>query len=341
MVILENIDIDIDIDKAILQNIDIDKISNRFKFGISNRARSDPESRKRGLSIRTYRVVPTNETNGLIEWLPNLTGIRPIIYEHLRERGLRIDSRWMARFTPKKEDKIETKRKMLALILKELKGPVLANWFAASFPDPQAWLMARLAFTRSTGVMSMVGYIIGLGDRHLENINIDTTSGKSVHVDMNSLFNKGETMEIPEVVPFRLTGNMVDAMGPLGVDGPFRISCEVALGLMRKEKEVLMSMLRPFIFDPLMDWTKGARVAGGTESTAEGRECLRRVQERLTGTETVISIRERLEAKKKGKNNEKSLQQPLSVVGHVARLTEQARDFDNLACMYWGWAPFF
>ena len=39
MVILENIDIDIDIDKAILQNIDIDKISNRFKFGISNRAR--------------------------------------------------------------------------------------------------------------------------------------------------------------------------------------------------------------------------------------------------------------------------------------------------------------
>ena len=42
MVILENIDIDIDIDKAILQNIDIDKISNRFKFGISNRANIVP-----------------------------------------------------------------------------------------------------------------------------------------------------------------------------------------------------------------------------------------------------------------------------------------------------------
>ena len=31
------------IDKAILQNIDIDKISNRFKFGISNRAMSEPD----------------------------------------------------------------------------------------------------------------------------------------------------------------------------------------------------------------------------------------------------------------------------------------------------------
>ena len=48
--ILENIDmvididkeilenIDIDIDKEILENIDIDKISNRLEFGISNRA---------------------------------------------------------------------------------------------------------------------------------------------------------------------------------------------------------------------------------------------------------------------------------------------------------------
>ena len=45
MVILENIDIDIDIDKAILQNIDIDKISNRFKFGISNRAMKARHSR--------------------------------------------------------------------------------------------------------------------------------------------------------------------------------------------------------------------------------------------------------------------------------------------------------
>ena len=40
MVILENIDID----KAILQNIDNDKISNRFKVGISNRARSTTQN---------------------------------------------------------------------------------------------------------------------------------------------------------------------------------------------------------------------------------------------------------------------------------------------------------
>ena len=33
-----------------------------------------------------------------------------------------------------------------------------------------------------------------------------------------------------------------------------RIGCEVSLGLMRRQKEVLMCALRPFYFDPLVDW---------------------------------------------------------------------------------------
>ena len=36
----------------------------------------------------------------------------------------------------------------------------------------------------------MVGYILGLGDRHGENILIDSKCGDSVHVDFNCLFNR-------------------------------------------------------------------------------------------------------------------------------------------------------
>lgn len=38
--------------------------------------------------------------------------------------------------------------------------------------------------------MSMVGYVLGLGDRHGENILFDSTSGDAVHVDFSCLFNK-------------------------------------------------------------------------------------------------------------------------------------------------------
>ena len=49
---------------------------------------------------------------------------------------------------------------------------------------------ARLAYCRTAAVMSMVGYTLGLGDRHGENILFDSVSGDCVHVDFNCLFNK-------------------------------------------------------------------------------------------------------------------------------------------------------
>ena len=49
---------------------------------------------------------------------------------------------------------------------------------------------SRLAYCHTAAVMSMVGYILGLGDRHGENVLFDSTNGDCVHVDFNCLFNK-------------------------------------------------------------------------------------------------------------------------------------------------------
>ena len=49
---------------------------------------------------------------------------------------------------------------------------------------------SRLNYCRTAAVMSIVGYILGLGDRHGENILFDSTNGDCVHVDFNCLFNK-------------------------------------------------------------------------------------------------------------------------------------------------------
>lgn len=51
------------------------------------------------------------------------------------------------------------------------------------------------SYARSTAVMSMVGYIIGLGDRHLDNVLIDMTTGEVVHIDYNVCFEKGQRAE--------------------------------------------------------------------------------------------------------------------------------------------------
>ena len=82
---------------------------------------------------------------------------------------------------------------------------VLHEWFIETFPGPEAWYSARLMFTRTSAVMSIVGHILGLvkklysraaliflslGDRHGENLLLREGHGGVLHVDFNCLFDK-------------------------------------------------------------------------------------------------------------------------------------------------------
>jgi len=55
--------------------------------------------------------------------------------------------------------------------------PIFHRWFLNNFTEPTAWLEARLAYSRTLAVMSMIGFVVGLGDRHGENILIDSKTG--------------------------------------------------------------------------------------------------------------------------------------------------------------------
>ena len=50
--------------------------------------------------------------------------------------------------------------------------------------------------------------MLGLGDRHLDNLLLDKHTGRVVHIDYNIVFDKGQQLRVPEIVPFRLTHTM-------------------------------------------------------------------------------------------------------------------------------------
>jgi serine/threonine-protein kinase ATR len=105
--------------------------------------RKEPEARKRDLLIRTYTVVPTNETSGLIEWVDNLKGLRQIINQLLKERGCNLVSLQRGHTPDFKKDSLERKKECLRRCLDEQKcgeassPSVFREWFVTSFPDPQ------------------------------------------------------------------------------------------------------------------------------------------------------------------------------------------------------------
>jgi ataxia telangiectasia mutated family protein len=49
-----------------------------------------------------------------------------------------------------------------------------------------------MIYIRSVAIYSMVGHILGIGDRHLENILIDTKTGGLVHIDFGIVFGQAK-----------------------------------------------------------------------------------------------------------------------------------------------------
>ena len=54
-------------------------------------------------------------------------------------------------------------------VMDNTKGEDIQKVLWLRSPNAEVWLERRTTYTRSLATMSMVGYILGLGDRHLSN----------------------------------------------------------------------------------------------------------------------------------------------------------------------------
>jgi serine/threonine-protein kinase ATR len=233
--------------------------------GVVNRMfENDPRARRRKLRLRTYAVTCLNESCGLLEWVENTEGFRNLVTKVYQTEGLtslnrQAFSHYRTALEQKQvQDGLPTEERVTwyrERILSEF-PPRFHKWFLRAFPDPAQWLEARALYIKSAATWSMVGHIIGLGDRHAENLLIDVKRGECVHVDFDCLFDKGLKLQRPEIVPFRLTPHVVDGLDLGGVEGVYRTYCDVALGVLRGNKDALMSVLESFAVDPLVEWTR-------------------------------------------------------------------------------------
>ncbi|QSL66355.1 hypothetical protein MERGE_000733 [Pneumocystis wakefieldiae] len=295
-----------------------------FNTMINRFLRIDNESRKRQLRIRTYSVIPFNEECGLIEWVSHMRPLRDIVLKAYKQKNILINYSEVRSILDMASSSSNPGVIFTEKLLSKFPS-VFHEWFLETFPSPITWRTSRLNYARTLAVMSMVGYVLGLGDRHGENILFDENNGDSFHVDFNCLFEKGLTFEKPERVPFRLTHNMVDALGVIGYNGVFRKSCEVTMRILRSNQESLISVLETFIHDPLLEWDKKKRNISSDSNinteNVEAKKVLDSIKRKLDGYMTAEVT-------------------PLSIEGQVDELILQAVNPELLALMYIGWASY-
>eukprot|EP00923_Selenidium_pygospionis_P050737 GHVN01087849.1.p1 GENE.GHVN01087849.1~~GHVN01087849.1.p1 ORF type:complete len:1286 (-),score=105.50 GHVN01087849.1:462-4319(-) len=265
--------------------------------------------------LRVFSVAPLNEECGLIEWVPNTRSLGSIIEQlsppvrKARDAPLQL----MKRHDGKMPEEV-----FVAKVLPLCK-PVMHRWLLESFATPHEWLSARRRYTTTTAIASIIGYIVGLGDRHTENILFDMATAETIHVDFNCLFDRGATLPIPERVPFRLTRNIVSAMGVSAVEGVFRTTCEKTLSVVKEHREMLVAMLEAFLNDPFVKWDDKRNTAGKYKN-GEAQSSLLAIKKRISSVVDGLL--------------------PMSVPGHVSELISQATDNGRLCRMYSGWKPY-
>jgi len=215
----------------------------------------------------------------------------------------------------------------------------------------ERWLERRTNYTRSLAVMSMVGYVLGLGDRHPSNLMLDRTNGKIIHVDFGDCFETAMTREkFPEKIPFRLTRMLKNAMELTGIEGTFRRTCESVIKVLRSNRDSVMAVLEAFVYDPLVYWKLVEATTASNLTAGQAVPLTPTLQQNIIrntdfGEDTeetnrkAIQVLNRVKDKLTGKDFNNST--PIDEITQVDLLIKQATSSENLSQCFSGWCPWW
>ena len=150
----------------------------------------DPRARRRALHIRTFRVVPLTPECGVLEFVEQTKTLGAVLAAssdgslglHERYNGEHDYSVHQCRDLLKNARNSQERREAYQTIMANF-HPAFRFFFLETFPDPALWYRKRLHYTRSVAVSSIVGYVLGIGDRHASNILMDQNTAGLVHID--------------------------------------------------------------------------------------------------------------------------------------------------------------
>uniref|UniRef100_A0A2A4JTT6 Serine/threonine-protein kinase TOR n=1 Tax=Heliothis virescens TaxID=7102 RepID=A0A2A4JTT6_HELVI len=330
-------------------------------FGLVNTLlQADPDTFRRDLAIQRYAVIPLSTNSGLIGWVPHCDTLHSLIREK-RKCLLNIEHRIMQRMASDL-DKLMLMQKVEVFehALEHTAGDDLAKLLWLKSPSSEVWFERRTNYTRSLAVMSMVGYILGLGDRHPSNIMLDRVTGKFLHIDFGDCFEVAVTRDkFPEKIPFRLTRMLINAMEVTGIEGTYRRTCESVMEVLHRHKDSVMAVLEAFVYDPLLNWRlidagrrsrADAEVCSTSDPASSPQPSRSRVHIGLNDAldqpaetnlnKRALAIVNRVRDKLTGRDFP-HIDEIVSVQKQVDLLIQQATSNENLCQCYVGWCPFW
>jgi len=347
----------------------------------------DSQCTRRFLKLPTYQVIPMTSKVGMIEWIDNTKPLKALIEDELSKDSSKdkesIQSipaakkrdQWLRSFSKssklcdmyfamyQKADRANCIRNVQAES-ETIKWDLLRRAVFSLCATPEAYITIRSHFTRSLAAFNVCSYIIGIGDRHLDNFLLNYKDGAVVGIDFGHAFGTAtQFLPIPELVPFRLTRQFSNFLRPLQSEGLLNHNMIHCLRALRENKDVLLNTMNVFITEPLLEWEKLARRCANEQGGNDGqsawfpKEKIRIATKKLDGYNPALILVEELQGSVHAKRpylpylekitkgvpedniRARVGEQCSSVAEQVNCLVDLATDPNILGRMYGGWAP--
>jgi phosphatidylinositol kinase/protein kinase (PI-3 family) len=142
----------------------------------------------------------------------------------------------------------------------------------------------RQSCIRSYAAMCIVHWILGIGDRHLQNSLMSLETGRIIGIDFGRAFEAtNNAQSIPEMIPFRLSPNFNHLLMPYGYRGSYYLFQVLAitysliivyiLGLFKEtmciawrclllSSESIIFIINTFVNERSMNWAKSRKTTG-------------------------------------------------------------------------------
>lgn len=222
--------------------------------GDGGRSSSGDESAR----IADFAVVPIALDAGIVEWVERADTLAALIRDYRRAHQTTVATeRQLASLFTDAYDNLTSmqKQEVYSTILTHSESSDLARMMLLSSPSVEWYVKGRERYTSSLATMSMVGYVLGLGDRHPMNILVHQDTKHVIHIDFGDCFETAQLRpKLPETVPFRATRMIIAALDVSGVFGAFAERCVRVMHVLRSHRRSLLALLDAFVQDPLLNW---------------------------------------------------------------------------------------
>ncbi|CAK7289303.1 DNA-dependent protein kinase catalytic subunit [Vulpes lagopus] len=349
----------------------------------------DTACSQRNMQLKTYHVIPMTSRLGLIEWIENTLTLKDFLLSNMsREEKAAYTSDpkappceyrdWLAKMSGKYDvgaymsmfkaaSRTET---VTSFRRRESKVPadLLKRAFLKMSTGPAAFLALRSHFASSHALMCISHWILGIGDRHLNNFMVSMETGGLIGIDFGHAFGSAtQFLPVPELMPFRLTRQFINLMLPMKEAGVVYSIMVHALRAFRSHSDLLTNTMDVFVKEPSFDWKnfeqKMLKKGGSwiqeiniTEKNWYPRQKIHYAKRKLAGAnpavitcdelflghEKALAFEDYVAVARGSKDHNIRAQQPengLSEEAQVKCLIDQATDPNILGRTWIGWEP--